>query len=465
MEKFDLVVIGGGPGGYPAAIRAAQLGASVALVEKEALGGTCLNWGCIPTKTLIASSDLYAHMQHSDKLGISATDVVADYKTMTKRKDKVVATLNGGVAQLLKANGVTVLSGVASFASRNTISVSLQDGATTMLQANNTIIATGASPAMPGFLPKSELVMTSRQFLALTSLPDSIIVLGGGVIGCEFACMAAQLGSEVTIVEMLDDILIILDKDVRTVLRSHMEKDLGIRVLTGKPLQDIKADATSVSGKFDRKKIKADVLLAAIGRRPFTDKLNLAAAGLTTNDAGFIETDDTCRTAVATVYAIGDVSGEPQLAHAATSQGITAAENACGPARRTVETAVPACIFTSPEIGCAGLTEQQATEQGIDYKVGKFSFASLGKAMATGETNGFLKILTDTVTGRILGAQSIGPHATELISEAALAIRSEITVEELAATIHCHPTLSEAWMEAAHAAEGTCVHAPPKRKR
>ena len=463
MEKYDLVVIGSGPGGYPAAIRAAQLGASVALVEKDILGGTCLNWGCIPTKTLIASSDLFHRARRADSMGICVENVSFDYAAMLERKDAVVEKLRSGVAQLLKGNKVTVFEGVGSFKDRKTIVVK-KDKEKTAIEAANTIIATGAKSTVPEFLPKHDRIVASRAFLARTELPESMIVLGGGIIGCEFACMAAQLGVKVTIVEMLEDIVLTLDRDIRRELRRHMEKTLDIEVLTGASLEDVKADGGSVGGKAGDERITADLLLVSVGRRPVTDGLALDKAALETDEAGYIPVDDYCQTRAGTIYAIGDVTGGVQLAHRATSQGLTAAENACGPNRRKMETVVPACIFTAPEIGSVGLSEQDAKEQGIKVRTGKYPFSALGKAMALGDTLGFVKWVADADTDQLLGAHAIGPHATELIAEATLAIRDELTARELGKAVHCHPTLSESWMEAAHAVHGESVHAAPRRK-
>jgi dihydrolipoamide dehydrogenase len=305
--------------------------------------------------------------------------------------------------------------------------------------------------------------MESRAFLELTKLPASLLILGGGVIGCEFACMAAQLGVKVTIVELLEDILMMVDADVRRELRRHMES-IGIRILTGKALEKAEATAKEVKGQCGDETLTADLLLVSVGRRPVTAELKLENVGIVVNKAGFIPVDDFGRTSAASIYAIGDVTGIAQLAHAATSQGVGTAENAINPKKRKLEKLVPACIFTSPEIGSVGLTEQQAREKGLNIKVGKFGFAHLGKAMAAGETNGFVKWVADASTGQLLGAHAVGLHATELISEATLAIRSELTAEELGRTIHCHPTLSETWLEAAHAVQGHCIHAPPTRK-
>lgn len=463
MDTFDVVVIGAGPGGYPAAIRAAQLGASVAIVEKEALGGTCLNWGCIPTKTLIAGSDLYAQIAHAGTFGIKVKGVEPDYPAMIKRKDEVVGKLKGGIGQLLKANKVTVFEGSASFESRTSLNVTSKTG-TNKIGFKSAIIATGSVSAVPGFIPKHERIVESRRLLEITDMPKSMLILGGGVIGCEFACLAAQLGTKVTIVEMLEDVLMILDRDVRQAFRSHLEKNLGVTILTGAPLSDIKGGAKSVTGKVGDKTLEADLLLVAVGRKPFTDGLGLDKVGIKLTERGILEVDEYCRTSASNIYAIGDVNGRAQLAHAATSQGVTAAENALGKKPHVMESLVPACIFTSPEIGAVGMSEADAAKKNIEVVIGKFHLAGLGKALASGHTEGFVKWVARKDTGQLIGGHAIGAHATELIAEAGLAIRAELTLDEVANTVHSHPTLSEAWMEAAHAAHGTCIHAPPKRR-
>ena len=493
MAAFDIVVIGAGPGGYPAAIRAAQLGASVALVEKEELGGTCLNWGCIPTKTLIASSELFARIKSAGAMGLRVDNASFDYAAMADRKDQVVEKLRNGIKQLLKANGVTVFQGSASFQSRNRIQVdpnvsdvapgfspapatplgsnpagaALKGGATpatVILAAAKTIISTGAASAMPAFLPRHERIVESRGFLNLRALPATTLILGGGIIGCEFACMLAQLGVRVTIVELLEDILAGIDADVRRELRRHMEKTLGVRILTGVTLEEIAADDRGVRGRAGQEKLEAELLLVALGRKPVTQALKLENAGLAPNDRGFLDVDAYGRTRVATIYAVGDVTGGPLLAHAATSQGLVAAENACGRYLHKNETLVPNCIFTSPEIGTVGLSELEAQQQGRKIKTGKYLMGALGKALAIGEPIGFVKWVADAETDQLLGAHAIGPHATDLIAEAAVAIRAELTAAELAHTIHAHPTLAEAWMEAAHVLEGNPIHSAPPRK-
>jgi dihydrolipoamide dehydrogenase len=460
MEVFDVVVIGAGPGGYPAAIRAAQLGAKVAIVEKEQYGGTCLNWGCIPTKALIAAAETYAHIRGAEAFGIAVTGASIDYGAMVAHKGRVVAQLQGGVKQLLAANGVKCLTGTASFKDRNTLAVG-----DTVIGAKKVIIATGSTSTVPGFLPKHPAVVESRGFLDLTTLPKSMIVLGGGIIGCELASMAAMLGVKVTIVELLEDILQVLDVDVRREVRTNLEKKLGIRILTGVALEGVKAGADGVSGRVGRESLQADILLAAIGRKPVTEGLNLAAAGLAVNERGFIEADEYCRTKVANIFAIGDVTGKIQLAHFATSQAVTAAENAVGNKPKPHETLVPNVIFTAPEVGSVGLCEDEAKKQGKAVKTGKFRFIALGKAMAARETGGFVKWIADAETDQLLGATVVGAHATELIATAAAAIRAEETAREFGRLIVAHPTFSEAWMEAAHAVHGECIHTPPVKKR
>ena len=488
MAAFDVVVIGAGPGGYPAAIRAAQLGASVALVEREELGGTCLNWGCIPTKTLIASSELLARIQSADSMGLRVGNASFDYAAMSERKDQVISKLRNGVKQLLKANGVSVFQGCASFQTRNRIQVdpvapganpadgagspesrqTLQAAATSepvVLSTGKTILATGTTSAMPGFLPRHERVVESRGFLNLRTLPATVLILGGGIIGCEFACMLAQLGVRVTIVELLEDIVTVIDADVRRELRRHMEKSLSIRILAGVTLENIVADDRGVHGRAGQENLEADLLLVALGRKPATTSLKLENAGLTPNERGFLDVDAYGRTNAATIYAVGDITGGPLLAHLATSQGLVAAENACGRYLRKNESVVPNCVFTTPEIGTVGLGEQDAEKQGRKIKTGKYLLGVLGKALAIGEPNGFVKWVADAETDQLLGAHAIGPHASDIIAEAALAIRAELTAEDLAHTIHAHPTLAEAWMEAAHILAGEPVHSAPPRKR
>lgn len=464
MEKFDVVVIGAGPGGYPAAIRAAQLGRSVAIVEREQLGGTCLNWGCIPTKQFISAAELYHSMVHADRFGIKAGSVALDYAELVKQKDRTVAKLRGGVGQLLKVNNVKMFNGSAAFQSPDRLIITVPGGEPVELAADRFIIATGSTSLVPDAFPKHERIVESRGFLNLTEPPGQILVIGGGYIGSELAGMAAQLGSKVTIVEMQEDILLAFDPDVRREVRRYMESVLGIRILTGHPLTDVRADASGVYGICGGNEIQSELAIVAIGRRPVTDGLSLENAGLSTNAKGYIEVNEFGQTRVPTIYAIGDVNGGPQLAHAATSQGIIAAENVCGNTPGAFETLVPGVVFTSPEVGIVGLSEQEARRQGLTVRIGKFPFAALGRSIATSNAVGFAKWIADEKTDVLLGAAVVGTHATDLIAEAALAIRSKLKAVDVGATIHAHPTFGEIWMEAAHAVHGVAIHAAPVRK-
>jgi len=437
----------------------------VAVIEKEALGGTCLNWGCIPTKTLIATSSLFWTMGHASRFGLNAENVAFDYKAMLQNKNQVVEKLRTGIAMLIKGNGIALHEGAASFIDRNRIAVKRAGGEETLLASAHTIIATGAYSDLPAFLPKSMRIMDSRAFLDLAQLPQSLIVMGGGIIGCELACLSAQLGVNVTVVELMEDILAMLDPDLRTVVRQHMEKQLKIRILAGHPAESVTAGESGVKLQIGGQTVEADLLLAAMGRRPMTQGLALDKAGVTPNPKGFIPVDEFGQTRAASLYAVGDVTGGPQLAHAATSQGLAAADNALGHRQSPRKSVVPSCIFTAPEIGVAGLSEQEAKQQNQTVITGKFPFLALGRALAAGETVGFVKWIVDPVTDQLLGAQAVGAHATELIAEATAAIQAELTSREIARTIHAHPTLSEAWMEAAHAVHGECIHTSPRRKK
>jgi dihydrolipoamide dehydrogenase len=395
--------------------------------------------------------------------GVSIKGASFDYAKMVARKSEVVSKLTTGIQSLLKSNQVEMIKGVARFEGANRLSVIQPDGTTRWVSGTSIIIAAGSDSAMPGFLPKDKRVLESRAFLELTTLPKSLLILGGGVIGCEFACMAATLGTKVTVVEMLEDIVMILDKDVRNVLKKRMEA-LGITILTGAPLTEIAVQKDKVTGLYKDQKLEGEMLLVAVGRKPNTAALDLDRAGVKVDERGTIPVTAQGRTNIANIFAIGElVTGSIQLAHAATQQGVAAAEAASGHQAK-VEKICPSCIFTSPEIGLVGLTENKAQQMGIAVKKAVFPFAALGKAMAVGETEGFVKWVADPVTGQLLGAQAVGCHATDLISEAAIAIRNELTIEEIGKTIHCHPTMAEAWMEAAHAFHGECIHLPKSRR-
>ena len=466
MQEFDVIVIGGGPGGYVAAIRAAKNGANTALIEKKDLGGTCLNIGCIPTKTLIAGVDVYHKAKHAMEFGVKISgDISPDWDAMLSRKEKVLSTLRGGIGMLLKSAGVTVFKGQGAFVSRNVISVGDAETRTCeQISGKKIIIATGSESLVPRFVPRGKRVITSTELLSIPEIPKSLLILGGGVIGCEFACLFAELGTKVTIVEMLDSIMPNIDRECASTVAAEMNK-MGITIMNGKPLSDIVADDDKVSGKVGDESVSADYLLVSIGRKNVLDGLNIEAAGVKTNERGWIPVDDTCRTNVPGIYAIGDAVGKIQLAHAASAMGVVAADNATGKKNEYDGSIVPGCIFTTPEVGSVGKSAEQCKAEGIETKVGKFPFAALGKALAINETTGFCKIIADANTDEILGIHIVGPHATDLIAEACPAMHLECTAKELGKAIHAHPTLGEAMMEAAHAVHGESAHIPSKKKR
>ena len=465
MQEFDVLVIGGGPGGYVAAIRAAKNGAKTALVERKEFGGTCLNIGCIPTKTLIAGVDVYHKARHAMEFGVKISgEVSPDWEAMLARKDSVIKTLRGGIGSLLKAAGVTVFKGHGAFTGRKTVKVvDGEGGEVEEITANKIIIASGSETLVPGFIPKGKRVITSTELLSIPEIPKSLLILGGGVIGCEFACLFAELGTKVTIVEMLDSIMPNIDRETSRVVAAQMQK-MGIEIMNGKPLGDLKADDKGVSGKVGDLTVSADYLLVSIGRKPALEGMNLAASGVKTNERGWIPVDSSCRTNVPGIFAIGDATGSWQLAHAASAMGVVAADVACGKKNAFDGSLVPGCIFTSPEIGSVGKSQEQCDKEGIETRVGKFPFAALGKAMAINETVGFCKIIADAKTDQILGVHIVGPHATDLIAEACPALHLEITAKELGKAIHAHPTLGEAMMEAAHAVHGESAHILSKRR-
>ncbi|MDD3119155.1 MAG: dihydrolipoyl dehydrogenase [Victivallales bacterium] len=464
-QEFDLCVIGAGPGGYVAAIRAGQHGLKVALVEKKYLGGTCLNIGCIPTKTLIAGVDVLKSARRAAEFGVDISgSIKPDWNKMMTRKNAVVEKLRGGIGSLLKSAGVTVFNGTAGFIDRRTVAVNGGADNGTVIAAKNFIIASGSEALVPGFIPRSSRVLTSTELLAVDKVPRSLLILGGGVIGCEFACLFAALGTQVTIVEMLPSIMPNIDREVSRTVAREMEK-AGVKIMTGTPLSDIKATAKGVSGKVGADQLSADYLLVSIGRKAVNAELNLGAAGVKSDERGWVPVDSRCRTNVPGIYAIGDIGGKIWLAHLASAMGLCAVENICGNRQDFSYDLIPGCIFTSPEVGSLGLAEEQCQERGIDYTVGKFPFAALGKAMAIDETVGFVKIIADKATDQVLGVHIVGPHATDLIAEAVPAMNLEITARELGRAIHAHPTLGEAMMEAAHAVHGECCHLPTRRKR
>lgn len=465
-QKYDVCVIGAGPGGYVAAIEAGRSGAKTLLIEKEFLGGTCLNWGCIPSKTLIASAEVLSLAKNARDFGISVTGNIApDWQKIQQRKNNIVQKLRSGISGLLENAGVEVLNGTAKFNSNRTLSVSLNETKESLIvESKNIIIATGSKPAIPEFIPKSLRVLDSTAILDIKEIPKSLIILGGGVIGCEFASLFAELGTEVIIVEMMPELLSEQDVEISKQITREFKKR-KIQVFTGKPFENIKSSDEFVLGVVGEKEIKAQYMLVSIGRIPVTENLGLQTAGILLNEKKFIPINSRCETNVPNIYAIGDVTGRVQLAHMASAMGICAAKNATGKSVEFSDKLVPCCIFTRPEIGSIGLTQQYCEENSIAIKTGKFPFAALGKAMAINETVGFCKIIADKTTDKILGVHIIGAHATDLISEAVTAMQLGATAEDIGKAIHAHPTLGEAMMETAHAVHEESIHIPMLKKK
>jgi len=460
----ELAVVGAGPGGYVAAIRAGQLGLDVTLVEKDAYGGTCLNYGCIPSKAMITASDVAHEAGNAEEMGVYA-DPEVDVAEMVDWKDGVVDQLTGGVEKLCKANGVNLVEGRAEFAGGDKLRVVHGgDGqGSETIEYEHAVVATGSRPIeVPGFEFDGEHVIDSRQALAMDDLPESIVVVGAGYIGMELSTVLAKLGVDVTVVEMLDDMLPQYDEALTRPVRQRAE-ELGIDVHYG-----LAADSWEESGDGivvaaededgEVSEFETEKVLVAVGRQPVTDTLNLEAVGLEPNDDGRLETDHEGRTDVENVFAIGDVAPGPMLAHKASKEGQVVAEVVAGEPAAMDYQAVPAAVFTDPEIATVGLTEDEAAEQGFEPAVGKFPFNASGRALTTGDSDGFVQVVADEESGFILGAQIVGPEASELIAEFGLAIEMGATLEDVASTIHTHPTLAEASMEAAEHALGHAIH-------
>lgn len=466
MEKknFDVVVIGGGPGGYPAAIKAAQCGKSVALIEAKELGGTCLNRGCIPSKALIASAEVLHRVNEAKEFGISVGQVTFDYAKMSDRKDRVVDKIRKGLEGLVSANKITLLHGFAEFISPREIKVKGQDNG--IITADKIIIATGSEPRdMSAFPFDYKRIHDSTSLLELKTLPRSIVIIGGGIIGCEFASLYSGLGVKVTILELMPRIIPMEASNVSQALtRAFQQK--GITIETGAMVEKIDLTANGVKVIIaGGKTVEADIALVSVGRKLNTDKIGLDKAGVVVKDNGMILVNDRMETSVDGIYAVGDIASKWWLAHVASHQGLVAANNACGiPAKMHYE-AVPSVIFTSPEIGTVGMSLEDALANGFKAGLGAFPFQALGRSQATFQTEGFAQIVQEKGTGRVLGAQVVGHDASALIAEMALVIANELTVDCIVDTIHAHPTTAEAWIEAALMANETPLHLPPARKK
>jgi len=464
---FDIAVIGSGPGGYVCAIRAAQLGARAAVIEKAAPGGICLNLGCIPTKTLIRSAEVHNIVKNSSEFGIQADLKGFDYAQVAQRKDKVVKTLTSGVLMLLKSNGVEYIKGSATITGRHAIGVE-GDGARKDISASRIVVATGAHPiGLPFAKFNGATVIDSADAVNLTELPEKLIIVGGGYIGCEFAFLMSSFGTQVTVVEMMDGVLPNSDDDCSKEVLKALKKQ-KINVLLGTTLQKLDAVEDGVTAELSGgKKLQADKALVCVGRRPNSAGIGLESAGVDLDEKGNIIVDEHMMTSCPNIYAIGDVTGKIQLAHVASAQAIVAAEHATGHIDASMDyRVVPAIVFTAPEVASVGLSESDARELlGDNARVGKYQFRGLGKALASGETTGWVKVVADAETDEIMGVHVVGAHASEMIGEGALALQLEATLPEVARTIHAHPTFPEAFMEAAEAAMGISIHLPPAMQK
>jgi dihydrolipoamide dehydrogenase len=455
MREYDLVVIGGGPGGYTAAIRAAQLGLSAALVEKDVPGGTCVNWGCIPTKAILSSAETLATMRRAESFGLRCEGVSADLPAVIKRSRDVSAKMARGVAFLLKKNKVDLIAGVAAIESPRTVKVGEEE-----IFARAILVATGTSvKGVPGFEPDGKSVLTSDDALLLNELPATVAILGGGAIGVEFGYAWAAFGAKVTIVEMMDQLLPRVDAEAAKALERSLSKQ-GIRVLTGATAKgfDPAAGLLSVSAGGTDESVPAAKVLVAVGRKPMTAGLGLERVGVAL-DRGFVKVDAGYRTDCPSIWAIGDVIGGMMLAHEAMAEGVAAAEIIAGgtPSAPVDRDRIPACVYCDPEVASVGLSEDEAKRRGIAVKAAKVSFVANGRAAAAGRTEGFVKLVADEKYGQLVGCHVVGHGAAEMIAEATLAMSLESTVRELGRTVHAHPTLSEALREAARILAGESV--------
>lgn len=456
MQTFDIVIVGGGPGGYVAAIKAGQLGYKVAVIERDNVGGVCLNWGCIPTKTLLKSAKIFEQFKHAKDYGIDvkADAFSANFPEMIKRKDSVVRRLTGGVAALLKKNGATLIKGMGEVIDDHHVQVGEET-----IEAKHMILATGASVIMPpipglqeGF--DSGFVLTSKEILDLKTLPSSLVIVGGGVIGLEFATIFNSLGTKVTVIEKLPTILSSVDEELRGLFQKKITKD-GMQILTSATVTHIGKQTVSYEVNGETKEIKTDLVLIAVGMKPNTK--SFASLNVAMDKTG-VQVNEYMQTSIPHVYAIGDVTGKFMLAHVASHAGLVAIDHIHGLDTKMDYKAIPSGIYTFPEIAMVGITEQDAKAQGIEYKVSTFPLMANGKAMGENEKDGLVKIIVSQTYHEIIGVHIMAPSATELITEATLAMNLEATAEELVHTIHPHPTLAEMVMEAAHGIIDKPIH-------
>ncbi len=459
-----IAVLGAGPGGYVAAIRAAQLSASVTVIEDTEVGGTCLNRGCIPTKALVASAEAIDKAKNIQDFGIELNgNFTPNIQKILERKSKVVSIQVKGIRGLFKSWGIKILDGRGVIVTPKKINVKLKDGGAEEVETDKIIIATGSRPAqIPIFPFDGEKILSSTDALNLSKIPGSLLVIGAGVIGCEFAFIYREFGSDVTMVEMMPRSVSTEDEEISEILERELKKK-KIKLIANIKVEKIEIKENSVQAFLsDGKTVEAEKVLVSIGRAVNSNDIGLENIGVKTGQRGEIIVNERMETNVDSVYAVGDVTGKIMLAHVASKQGIIAAENACGGNASINYDVVPAAIFTSPEIASVGLREKQALDKGYRIKIGRFQFRALGKAHAMGEISGLIKIIADEQNDKILGAHIIGPHASDLIHEIALAINKGLTVKDVADTIHAHPTLAEGIMEAAEDVHGAAIHIPKK---
>ena len=461
--SFDIIIIGGGPGGYVAAIRAAQLGMKTAVVERAHLGGICLNWGCIPTKALLRSAEVYHYLQHPDAYGLTAEKVGFDIKKVVERSRGVSKRLNGGVGHLLKKNKVTVIDGEATLASASKVEVKKDGKAVGSFEAKHIVVATGARPrVLPGLEPDKKLVWTYFEAMVPESLPKRLLVVGSGAIGIEFASFYRTMGAEVTVVEVLPQILPVEDEEIAKFAQKQFEKQ-GIKILTGAKVTGLKkgkdeVTATIEDAKGKTSELTVDRVLSAVGVVGNVENLGLEKLGVTV-ERGTIKVDAMGRTNVKGVYAIGDVAGPPMLAHKAEHEGVICVEAIAGKHPHAMKKElIPGCTYCQPQVASVGLTEAKAKEAGHEVKVGRFPFNGNGKAIALGEPEGLVKTIFDARTGQLLGAHMVGAEVTELIQGFVIAMGLETTEEELMHTCFPHPTLSEMMHESVLDAFGRVIH-------
>ena len=461
---MKIAVLGAGPGGYVAAIKAAQLGASVTVIEDTEVGGTCLNRGCIPTKALVASAEALDKAKNIQDFGIELNgDVIPDIQKILERKNKIVNIQVKGIRGLFKSWGIKILDGKGFIVSANKIRVALKDGGAEEVETDKIIIATGSRPAqIPIFPFDGEKILSSDDALNLNNIPRSLLIIGAGVIGCEFAFIYREFGSEVTMVEMMPGAVSTEDEEISAILEKELKKR-KIKLAANIKVEKIEIKENSVLAFLsDGKTIEAEKVLVSIGRAINSKDIGLENIGVKTGQRGEIIVNDKMETSIKGVYAVGDVTGGIMLAHMASKEGMIAAENALGGDAVINRSVVPAAIFTSPEIASVGLREKQTLDKGYRIKIGRFQFRALGKAHAMGEISGLIKIIADEQNDKILGAHIIGPHASDLIHEIALAVNKGLTVKDIADTIHAHPTLSEGIMEAAEDVHDSAIHIPKK---